>query len=167
MCALLTQRYYQLLRWTTNLCTVMNLEYNICMTASRDNTSFSISLLNSALVGVVNYSPPCLVACNSLSMLLFSAIKNQTLKLVALVYALVSLTNVAGCLHTSYTITRSSNYIGDMWASGVGTMCDCTTLCCDLSKDMLCISASILSSRIFLSRWSLGTCSTLGFEAWG
>lgn len=121
------------------------------MTASRDDTSSSITLLNFALTNVVTCSPPYFTACNSLTMRLFSTIKNRTLELVAFAYALVASTNVVLFFHTSDTITHSSNYTRDMWTSGLGTVHDCTTLWCDSSKDMLCISTSRFSSRIFVS----------------
>lgn len=79
---------------------VLNLEYNIRMTVSRDNNSSNIALFNSALADDVTCSPPYLAACNSLAMSLFSAIKNQTLKLVALTYDLVASANADGWLRT-------------------------------------------------------------------
>lgn len=136
---------------------VSNLEYNIHMTVSRDNTSYYIALLNSAWVDNVICSPPFLSTCNSLAILSFFAIKSETLELVALTYALVASGNGAGFLRTWDTITHYSNCTGDMWTSRVGTLRDCTTLCCDSSKDMLCISASGLYSRISVSPSSLGT----------
>lgn len=69
---------------------VMNLKYNLRMTVLRDDTSWSIAFLNSALEDVVTFSSPYLVACNSLAMHSFSTIKNLMLKMVALVYALVA-----------------------------------------------------------------------------
>jgi len=89
------------------------MEYTICMAVTRENTSSSISLLNFALADVVTYSPPFFVACNSLAMRSFSAIKNQTLKLVDLTYALVASSNAARFLHTSNTITCFSNDVRD------------------------------------------------------
>ena len=128
---LLAQRCYQPLRWTTDLCTGTNLEYKIYMIVLRDNTSSNISLFKSTMVDDVTCSPPYLAACNSLAMCSFSAIKNRTLELVDLTYVLVALANVVGFLCTSDTITHSSNCAGDMWTSKVGTLHDCTTLCCD------------------------------------
>lgn len=151
MRALLAQRCCQPLRWNTDLCTATNLEYSFCITVWRANTSFSIVLLNSALSNVVTCSHPCTAACNSLAMHSFSAINNRTLELVASTYALVALANEVGCFHTLDTITYSSNRPRHTWTFRVGTLCDCTTLCCDSSKDMLCISTSRLYSRIFVS----------------
>ena len=151
MCALLAHHYSQPLRWTTKLCTVTNLKYSFRMTVLGDDTSSNITLLNYALTNVVTYSFPCLVACSSLAMRSFSAIKNLTLELVASVYALVSSANAGRCLHTLNTNTRSPICTGDTWTSRVGTLRDCTTLCCDSSKDMLCIFAYGLSSRILVS----------------
>lgn len=79
MHALLAQRCYQPLRWTTDLCMVMNLEYNVCMTVSREDTSFSIACLNSTMEDALSCSPPCLASYNSLAMHSFSTIKNRTL----------------------------------------------------------------------------------------
>lgn len=166
--ALLAQHCCQPLRWTNDLHMVTNLEYNLHMTVSRYNTSSSIDLLNSSLVDVVTCSPHCLFACNSSTMFSFSTINNLTLELVALAYDLVASTNAYGCFFTSDMIIRSSNCAGDTWTSRVGTLRDCRTLCCDLSKDMLCISTSGLSSRIYMSPWSLGTFSASKFgEAGG
>lgn len=151
MCAFLAQHFYQLLRWKTTLYIVMNLEYNICMTVLMDNTSSSITLLNFSLADDVTYSHPCLTSCNSLAMRSFYAIKNQKIEMVALTYSLVALANVFGCLCTSDMTTHSSNYAGDVWMSGVHTLCNYITMCCDSSKSMLCISASGLSSRMSVS----------------
>lgn len=151
MCALLAQRCFQALRWTIDLCTMTNLKYSFCMIVSRDDAPSSIAFFNSALVDVVACSSPYLAACNSLGMRSFSAIKNITLELVASAYAFVASAITAGCLCTLDTITRSRKRVGDAWTSGVGTLRDYTTLCCDSSKDMLCTSASGLSSRISLS----------------
>ena len=142
ICALLAHRCGQLLRWTTSLCMVPNLEYNARMIVSRDNTSSSISFFNSAQTDAVTSSPPCLVVCNSLAIRSFSTIKKQTLELVASPYALVASANVVGCLHTLDTITHSLNCAGDTLSFRVNTLCDCTILCCNSSNDMLCISPS-------------------------
>lgn len=151
MCAFLAQGCWQPLRWTTYFCMVMNLEYNIHMIILRDDTCSSITLFNFALEYDVTCSPPYLAACNSLAIRSFLAIKNLTLEMVASEYDFVASANAVGCLHTLDTITHSSNCPGDMWTSGVGTFRDCTTLCCNSLKDMLCISTSRLSSRIFRS----------------
>ena len=130
---------------------VTNMEYNICMTLERDNTSSSITLFNSALADAVTYYPPYFATCSSLPICSFSTTKNLTLELVALAYALVASSNVARCFHTSDTITHSSNCVGGIWTSEVGTLHDYTIFCCDSSKDILCISTSRLSSRVFVS----------------
>lgn len=162
MHALLAQHCCRPLRWTTNLCIVPNMKYNIHMTILRDDTSSSIALFNSTLVDDVTYSPPYLATCNPFSTYSFSTIKNRTLELVTSTYAMVSLANAYGCLRTSNMITHSSICAGDMWTSRVGTLHDFATLCCDLSKDMLCISTSRLSSWIFVSTWLIRTCSAFG-----
>lgn len=133
------------------------------MTVLRDDTSSSITFLKYSLVDVVTYSRPYLADCNSLAMRSFSAIKILMLELVALTYALLASTNVIRCLHTSYMITHSSNCTRDTWTSGIGTLRDYTTLCCDSSKDMLFISSSELTSRISISltAWDL-----LCFHIW-
>lgn len=78
----------------------MNSKYNFHMTVSRDDTSSSITLLNSTLADDVTCSSPYFVACTSLAMCSFSAIKNLTLGLVASTYAWVASANVVGCLCT-------------------------------------------------------------------
>ena len=85
----------------------MNLDYNFCVTSSRDDTSSSIALLNSTLVDAMTFTSPYLATCNSLSIYSFSDIKNLTLELVASTYALVTLANASGCMHTLDMITRS------------------------------------------------------------
>ena len=117
---------------------------------------------NSSRANVVTSSVHCLVVYKSLAIRSFSAIKKRTLELVALAYALVALANAAGCLRTSYMIPPSSNYIGYVCTSGVDTLRNFTTLCCDSSNHMLCISSFGLSPRILVSPWSLGTYSASG-----
>lgn len=151
MHALLAQHYCQSLRWTSDLCTVTKLKYIFRMIVSTNNTSSSVTFFNFALVDLVAFSSPSLVACISLAMLSFSAIKNLTFEVVASAYALVASANAVGCLCTSDMFTHSSKYEGDAWTSRLDTLYDFTTLCCDSSKDMLCTSSSGLSSRIPVS----------------
>ena len=139
---------------------VPNLEYNACMTVTRDNTSSSIVFFNSARADVVTNSPPYLAICSSLAIHLFSTMRKWTLKIVASSYALVVSANAIGCLRTSDMITRSSNCIEDVWYYEVDIIRDYTTLCWDSSNEMLSISPSSWSPRIFVSPWSLGTYSS-------
>ncbi len=161
MSALLAQRYCQWLRWTYDLCTVKNIEYNICMTILRDDTSSSITLLNSSWADVVTYSPPLLYAYNSHALVLSSQESNSRASGFVIWFGSI---DQPGWMSTHIDmITFSSNNMGDTWSSGVGTLSECTTLCCDSSKYMLCISTFGLSSRIFVSPWLHGTCSSSGF----
>jgi len=65
------------------------MEYNGCMTVSRENTSSSVSFLNYAREDVITYFHPYFFIYSSLAIRSLSTIKKWTLELVSSAYDLV------------------------------------------------------------------------------
>jgi len=137
------------------------MEYNGCMTVSRDSTSSSVSFLNYAREDAITYFPPYFFIYSSLAIHSFLAIRKWTLKLVPSAYDLLPSANSTRCLHSLDTFMHSSNPPGDVWSSKVDNMWDCTTLCWDSSSEMFCIFPFRLSP-CSLGTWSSYWCGEAG-----